>query len=90
MEKQTYKKIKDDLPEQLIKDIEKFGLVNLGIYPENIINSLLKFIHHPIGSTYAFNYHIGDTLIKKKYGERPSPADFKQLLTHQFLPSDFI
>jgi hypothetical protein len=67
----------------------KYGL-NFGIFSENIINSLLKFIHHPIGSTYALSYHIGKMLVKKKYGERPTPTDFKQLLTCQFLPSDFI
>ncbi|MHA2180961.1 MAG: hypothetical protein ACXAAH_06025 [Promethearchaeota archaeon] len=67
----------------------KYGL-NFGIYSENIIKSLLKFVHHPLGSTYAFNYHMGEMLVKKKYGERPSPADFKKLLTHQFLPSDLI
>ncbi|MHA2049935.1 MAG: hypothetical protein ACW986_09995 [Promethearchaeota archaeon] len=67
----------------------KYGL-DFGIFSENVIKSLLKFIHDPIGSTYAFTYHIGKMLIKKKYGERPSPADFKQLLTSQFLPSDFI
>ncbi|MHA1932803.1 MAG: hypothetical protein ACW96X_09705 [Promethearchaeota archaeon] len=67
----------------------KYGL-NFGIFSENVINSLLKFIHHPIGSTYAFTYHIGKMLVKKRYGDRPSPVDFKQLLTHQFLPSDLI
>ncbi|GAH42222.1 unnamed protein product, partial [marine sediment metagenome] len=64
--------------------------LNFGIFSKNVIKSLLKFIHHPLGSTYAFTYHIGKMLIKKKYGERPSPADFEQLLTRQFLPSDFI
>lgn len=67
----------------------KYGL-NFGILTENIIKHSLKFIHHPIASTYVFNYYTGEMLIKKKYGERPSPADFKQLLTHQFLPSDLI
>ena len=28
MDKETYEKIKDDLPEQLRKDIEKYGLEN--------------------------------------------------------------
>ncbi|MFX0035803.1 MAG: hypothetical protein ACFE9I_09200 [Candidatus Hermodarchaeota archaeon] len=67
----------------------KYGL-NFGILTENIIKHSLKFIHHPISSTYVFNYNMGEMLIKKKYGERPSPADFKQLLTHQFLPSDLV
>ena len=68
----------------------KYGL-NFGLRTENELkNGTLKFIHHPIGSTYAFNYYIGEKLIKKKYGKRPSPSDFKQLLTHQFLPSDLI
>lgn len=67
----------------------KFGL-SFGILTESIIKKNLKFIHHPIASTYVFNYYMGEMLIKKKYGERPSPADFRQLLTHQFLPSDLI
>ena len=67
----------------------KYGL-NFGIFPENNIIQRLKFIRHPLVATYTFNYHMGEMLVKKKYGERPSPADFKQLLTNQFLPSDFI
>ena len=67
----------------------KYGL-NFGIVPEHIIPQILKFIRHPIFSTYAFNYYIGERLVKKKYGQRPSPTNFKQLLTHQFLPSDLI
>jgi len=67
----------------------KYGS-NFEIYTLKNIKKILQFIHHPIASTYAFNYYIGEMLIKKKYGERPSPSDFEQLLTNQFLPSDLI
>jgi hypothetical protein len=67
----------------------KYGL-NFGIFPENKMKHRLKFIKYPLLATYTFNYHVGEMLVKKKYGERPSPSDFKQLLTRQFLPSDFI
>ena len=69
------------------EELVKYGL-NFGIFPEHNIIQRLKFIRHPLLATSIFSYHMGEKLIKKKYGERPSPADFKQLLTNQFLPSD--
>jgi len=47
------------------EELVKYGL-NFGIFPENNIIQRLKFIRHPIGSTYAFNYYVGEMLIKKK------------------------
>ena len=67
----------------------KYGS-NFGIISEHNIKQYLKFVRHPLLSTYAFNYYMGLKLIKKKFGQRPSPSDFAKLLTHQFLPSDFI
>ena len=69
------------------EELVKYGL-NFGIFPEHNIIQRLKFIRHPLLATSTFSYYMGEKLIKKKYGERPSPADFKQLLTNQFLPSD--
>lgn len=69
--------------EQLIK----YGL-EFGFYPENHIKQQLKFIRDPLWATYIFTYFIGETMIKKKFGENPSPSDFKMLLTNPILPSD--
>lgn len=55
---------------------------------EKEIRQSLKFIRDPLWSTYVFNYSYGETLIKQKFGTRPSPEDFKMLLTHPILPSD--
>ncbi|MFX1503484.1 MAG: hypothetical protein ACFFDH_21150, partial [Promethearchaeota archaeon] len=58
------------------------------IFTEEDIRQSLKFIRHPMWSTYIFNYSIGETLIKNKFGHHPSPKDFEMLLTHPILPSD--
>jgi hypothetical protein len=58
------------------------------IFAEEDIRQNLKFIRHPIWSSYVFNYSIGETLIKNKFGHHPSPKDFETLLTHPVLPSD--
>ncbi len=71
--------------DQLIKYRLEFGFVI-----EERLRQNLMFIRNPLWSTYVFNYFIGETLIKKKFGERPSPADFKKLLTQPILPSDLI
>ncbi|MFX1575063.1 MAG: hypothetical protein ACFFB0_20185, partial [Promethearchaeota archaeon] len=63
-------------------------VLNFGFYPEKYIRQQLKFIRHPLWSTYVFTYFIGENLIKKKLGLRPSPKDFETLLTRPILPSD--
>jgi hypothetical protein len=67
----------------------KYGL-DFGFVTEERLRQNLMFIRNPLWSTYVFNYFIGETLIKKKFGERPSPADFKRLLTQPILPSDLM
>ncbi|MFX0155653.1 MAG: hypothetical protein ACFE9Q_14115 [Candidatus Hodarchaeota archaeon] len=69
--------------DKLIKYALDFELIM-----EKEIRQTLKFIRHPLWSTYIFNYSYGETLIKQKFGTRPSPKDFKMLLTHPILPSD--
>jgi hypothetical protein len=62
--------------------------VDFDLVPEKYIRKSLKFIRHPLWSTYVFNYTYGETLIKKKFGKNPLPKDFQMLLTHPILPSD--
>lgn len=68
-------------------ELVKYSL-DFGFIPEKNVSQTLKFIRHPLWSTYVFNYSIGETLIKEKFGPFPSPKDFKMLLTHPILPSD--
>jgi hypothetical protein len=68
-------------------ELVKYSL-DFGFIPEKNVRQRLKFIEHPLWSTYIFNYSFGETLIKEKFGPRPSPMDFKILLTKPILPSD--
>ena len=68
-------------------ELVKYAL-DFGFTTEKEVRQSLKFIRHPLWSTYVFNYSFGETLIKEKFGSHPSPKDFKTLLTHPILPSD--
>lgn len=68
-------------------ELVKYSL-DFGFIPEKKIKQTLKFVRHPLWSTYIFNYSFGEALIKEKFGPHPSPKDFKMLLTHPILPSD--
>ena len=70
-------------------ELVKYSL-DFGFIPEKNVRQILKFIHHPLWSTYIFNYSFGETLIKEKFGTHPPSEDFKMLLTHPILPSDLI
>jgi len=63
-------------------------VLSFGFYTEKYIRQQLKFIRHPLWSTYVFTYFFGEKLIKQKFGSRPSPKNFETLLTKPILPSD--
>ncbi|MFX0032052.1 MAG: hypothetical protein ACFE8V_05485 [Promethearchaeota archaeon] len=69
--------------DELIKYTLDFNLV-----PEKYIKQQLKLIRHPLWSSYVFNYAYGENLIKEKFGNHPSPQNFKKLLVNSILPSD--
>ena len=60
---------------------------NFKIIPYTSIRALLNFISDKLWAPYAMTYQ-GERLITEKYGIRPSPKDFRRLLTEQTLPSD--
>jgi hypothetical protein len=62
---------------------------NFKVIPDTAIKAHLKFISDKIWAPYAMTYQ-GERLITEKYGIRPSPKDFRRLLTEQTLPSDLI
>lgn len=69
--------------DQLIKYGSDFGFRS-----KEKIKQSLRLIKNPLWSTYVFNYSYGAVLIRKKYGKRPNPKNFKELLTRPILPSD--
>ena len=64
--------------------------MEFGFFTEKYIRQNLKFIRHPLWSSYVFTYSFGEMLIKRKFGPNPRPEDFKILLTHPALPSDIV
>lgn len=54
---------------------------------ENLLREL-KFLRHPVYSSYKFNYIYGKNLLEEKYGLHPNPEDFRDLLMNPYLPSD--
>ncbi len=63
-------------------------IMELGYTTEEIIRNTINFIRDPVWSHYIFNYFIGESLIKRKYGEHPTVKDFAYLLKNPVLPSD--
>ncbi len=71
------------------KELINYSL-GFGLLPKKVLLQQLKFVRAPLWSTYVFNYSYGKDLIARKYGERPSPENFKILLTQPVLPSNLI
>ncbi|MFX1513320.1 MAG: hypothetical protein ACFFCQ_12100 [Promethearchaeota archaeon] len=69
--------------DQLIKYALQFGFPS-----EKLVRHLIAFLQSPVFAPYVFNYFFGEMLIKNKFGPRPSPENFAQLLTQPILPSD--
>ncbi|UCG03396.1 MAG: hypothetical protein JSW11_05270 [Candidatus Heimdallarchaeota archaeon] len=57
-------------------------------YTKERLHQWMKFIRNPLWAPYIFTYSYGEALIRRKFGEKPSPRDFSQLLTQPILPSD--
>ncbi len=70
-------------------ELIKYGL-QFGYYNKEELKQHLKFILNPFTATYSFCYTTGKQLIEKKFGEHPSPNNFKILLTQPLLPSDLL
>lgn len=70
-------------------ELIEYGL-QFGYYNKMELKHHLKFILNPLTATYSFCYTTGKQLIEKKFGEHPSPDNFKILLTQPVLPSDLI
>jgi hypothetical protein len=61
---------------------------DLGILPDKMIQRALKYLREPTGEISSFMYFGGETLIKNRFGDHPTPENFRKLLIHQVLPSD--
>ncbi len=62
---------------------------SIKVMPNTSIRAHLRFISDKLWAPYVMTYQ-GERLITEKYGIRPSPKDFRRLLTEQTLPSDLI
>ena len=70
-------------------EIFDYYIRQLGLpYSKERIHQTMKFIRNPLWTPYIFTYSFGQALIKQKFGEKPSPQNFSQLLTRPILPSD--
>jgi hypothetical protein len=67
----------------------KYG-TQFGYHTKKELEWYLDFILNPLTATYSFCYSTGRQLIEKKFGEHPSPENFKMLLTQPLLPSDLV
>jgi hypothetical protein len=65
-------------------------MLQFGFWSEEWCKHTLSFIKDSLWSTFIFTYSEGESLIKAKYGDRPSPKNFSTLLTRPILPSDLI
>jgi len=60
------------------------------IWDPKSLDEKIKFICSPILKMTLFAYQIGKQLIIDKFGEFPSPKDFRYLLENPVLPSDLM
>lgn len=77
-----YKYVKGWNDNELIKYSREFKVI-----PESSIKTMLRFISDEIWAPYVPVYQ-GEKLIIKKFGNDPSPNQFKELMVKQTLPSD--
>lgn len=63
---------------------------DFAIFDESDLRNQIRRLRDPVYSKNAFTYNLGMNIIKKKYGEFPSPKDFRYLLTNPILPSDLL
>jgi len=77
-----YKYVKGWNDEKLINYSRDFKVI-----PESSIKAMLRFISDEIWAPYVPVYQ-GEKLITKKYGNIPTPNQFKELIVNQTLPSN--
>ncbi|MFX0039064.1 MAG: hypothetical protein ACFFCY_07245 [Promethearchaeota archaeon] len=77
-----YKYVDGLLEKDLIKYAESFKVI-----PEEGIKGIIEFISDELWGSYIMVYQ-GERLITEKFGKRPSPEQFRRLLTEQTLPCE--
>jgi len=58
------------------------------VYGDEVINNMIRKINEPVFKMVGFAQHLGRNLITNKFGEHPSPKDFRYLLENPVLPSE--
>lgn len=69
------------------KEVFKY-ISSFEVYGDEITINYIKRINEPIFKMVGFTYQLGKDLLIDKFGEHPSPKDFRYLLENAVLPSD--
>lgn len=59
------------------------------VFTDETIKGMIRFISDKIWAPYSLAYQ-GERLIVEKFGRRPTPNQFKSLLTEQVVPSELV
>lgn len=63
-------------------------LTSFEIYNNEMILNIVKTINNPVFAITSFTHQLGRNLIINKFGDYPSPKNFRYLLENPILPSD--
>ena len=65
-------------------------LKSFELWDSKNLDNKIEMLFNPVFKMSGFAYQIGKQLITDKFGEYPSPKDFRYLLENPVLPSDLI
>ena len=63
---------------------------DFGLWDTKSLDRKIEMIYNPIYKISVFSPQAGKQLIMKKFGEYPSPKDYRSLLENPVLPSDLL
>jgi hypothetical protein len=63
-------------------------LTSYEIYSNEMILNIVKTMNNPVYAITSFTHQLGRNLITNKFGEYPSPKNFRYILENPILPSD--
>ena len=70
------------------KEVRNF-IKSFELWDSKNLDNKINMIYNPLFKLSGYAYQIGTQLIVEKYGEYPSPKDFRFLIENPVLPSDF-
>jgi len=71
------------------KEVFKY-LDSFEVYGDEVNINIIERINKPVFKMTSFAHHLGRDLIIDKFGEFPSPKNFRYLLENPLLPSELM